>query len=994
MATTTLTVGPLPPSFNNNFRRSGLFLISGTVPTGSIFSGGAIAVSAQVTGSNVGSLSLRVATHSGSTILQNALSTTVQSFSRSLSAQEMRALLSGGYHDKLWQVSLIAPSGAGISVTGFSAIITLTHSTGTINEPTTQTPNANPPPTTTTRPAPTPTAPRTTPRTTPTTPVADIPLTPAIVAQPPDFAAFNTNYTLTIDITKNGVRDASIGGTIVVRIQSFPFDLAAGVAAPLASWSLNGTTATSHFMTVTEGRATGTIQVLSTNAVGRFQVQIPTTGGSISLNSFVYGSTFRISTGGTGGGTPSPGVTTARFTVQPASSANVGDPLSFTVAAVNDSGTTITGYTGKVAIIITYADHKAAPRDTFTASGVTVSGSSDGFIDILEVNMVAGVYAATNVRILRPGRYKFTAAIAGTSGRPADSTFVTVLGVAVPGDIVGLRQNILNDGTLFVGTTGYPTVTANPAISATERTYLDGDFSSANFKAVHGVRLVLPFVIQLEKLETKFKVSSVAANPIIRLLVSEDTTTGTDGTWTLLTSYTPLTTSVTIRNFTFTAPVFAKGIWVTIDQNGGSASCNWYAVHPFGGYVGPTISFLNATALPVDNEGVLSIPYPAEPINTATSKVRDLQIRNNTSTEYVLSLSVEPAREGGDDAVDDEVTIVDTNDAPFPSQFILAPFGSQAFRVRYSRVSAPAALDGDHVVRLTAREAGNEAVSFGVHVGLTIAAVATSFTGTLLYSKSLSNIQTTCPALLAGAGLIHAVGYNTTATNLTRFIVSPLPTGTQTFMDITSPAAESEYTRLHPLTAFTGLVTRNSSGQVYNYDATEADQSEAAWLAATGRIRFTLPATTSGPKTIMPGASGRLWIANGRTSDISIYEVDLNGSIFNTITTATNLSGLTIDCHCYDALSDEVYVITRPSGGVRKIARYDASDGSFIASVTNSHEGGTGNAEGCSVVGQFLYVYYDSRYLNRYDRTTLANNVRMYDNTAPSYADSCWKGYV
>jgi hypothetical protein len=778
------------------------------------------------------------------------------------------------------------------------------------------------------------------------------------VSIPPEAASAATNYTLTIDIIdrSSSLRMPNASGTISVTMLN--------ASGTQVAWLFGSTTATTQSLTVASGRVTGTMQIPTAAGAGTYRLVVAS-GTLTNAGAFTGATSVTFQVGGSAGGALS-----LKFSTQPSSAVSLGSTFSCAVTVIDGAGTTQTTATNTVTL----------------ALESMVGGTPS-----------SGIASFTNQGCTLPGQYRLRATSPGL--RDATSTPFIVSGTPVPGDIVGLRQNCQRDGTLYVGTTGYPTVTANPSISTTEKGRFDSDLTSATGKTVHGVRLVFPYPIALEKLETKFKVSSLTGTPVIRVLYSQDTTTGTDGTWTLLSSYTPVSTSVSLRTFQLTERVYCKGVWVTIDQGSGSASCIWYAIHPFGGYIGAPISYLNTSALPVDSEGVLSIPYPSVPINAATTKVRDVQMRNNTGTDYILSLNVEPAREGVDAAVDDEVTLVSTDSTPFPVQFLLPAYGSKNFRLRYTSTSAPASLDGDHLVRFSVRNF-DEDVSQGVFADYVAFGAVTSvgqwtLNGTLVDSQASSNIQQMSAFMVPGSILNrHGVGYNVTATNLIRFLA--ILNTTTVSMDVTSVTTETEWTRILPLTTYTGLVSRESSANIYMYDVNEADMTQAAWLATSGRTKITLPSTVSGAKTIMPGAADRIWISNGRSSSAKIYEYDLSYSLRTTIDCSTNLAGLTIDCHCYDPISDEIYVVTRPSGGSRKIARYSAVDGSFITSVTNSDEGGTGNADGCSVLGQYLYVFYNARYLNRYDRTTLANNVRKYDHGASNdiYADPNWRGLV
>jgi len=131
---------------------------------------------------------------------------------------------------------------------------------------------------------------------------------------------------------------------------------------------------------------------------------------------------------------------------------------------------------------------------------------------------------------------------------------------------------------------------------------------------------------------------------------------------------------------------------------------------------------------------------------------------------------------------------------------------------------------------------------------------------------------------------------------------------------------------------------------------------------------------------IIGRSATRFWIMNGSTSNISIYDYDVNGTLYNTITTVTDLGGKTIQTIVWDSSRNELYVVTAVSGGARSIARY-STNGTWTSTTANSDQSGVECTGGWVMAGK-LYLIYGGRYLWRYDVQTLANGSEIYAGVA------------
>ena len=855
------------------------------------------------------------------------------------------------------------------AVVSCTMTLTITFTAGSIAGPTTTTPNSSTPGTTVV--------------------IGDVSkvLTPTFTAVPTAVPLVPaTNYTITIDATKGGLRENRANGFLYLSFTSNKFNNQYVYANQLIK--IDGVLSTEYAnrITLTEGRASVVVQLPATIPTGRgYFTSLGTSlldGYTIDVGntaSFVLGTGFDPS-----GGTVPVIPTALKFSAQPSSSVTLGQAFTCSVTITDGAGTTVAGFTGTVTLNASNADGSTIQLPPNTSLLFPKS-----------VTAVAGVASFTALQFPVLGLFQLTATTSSISGASVRSTPINVTGTLNVNDLQGLRQNIARDDTTWVGTTGYPTVTANPSISATDKLILDGDLNiNASSKTVNGIRFVPPYFLYLTRVVVKYAVSSLTGVPYIRVLGSDDTTNGTDGTWTLITSHLITTTNIAIRQFEFSSPHFYKAIWVTLDKGSGAASMIWYSTQLYGTYNGSRLEIQDDHALEIANEGVLSIPYPSKRLNAAGTETRKFTIFNRSTSDLYVSCSITPARYNSDTGVNGLVDILDANGLPIGPIVRFPALTSVVLYLQWKATAAPT-LDGEHYVRISLTT-GAETTSYAIfcpnnglgiqvtYIDSSVGSFSTGTGGRTFRAASIVPNSYFLPSTSVAIWKMASVDASATIE-----ITGPL-LGLQTVFTV---ADKTQYNRLLALSYAYAWISMNDTTTIYELPDTASTPAtlESTWK--TTYAKFTIPSQSTGPKTMRHGNIGRVWIANGLTTSVKIYEVDYYGSLITTIDTATDLAGETIETFCFEPANNEVYVITRNSGSGRYIARYNASTGAFIARVSNTDEG-TVNCQGCFSMNGYLYVFYAVRYVNKYDLQTLGNRSRVYDwaTGATATNNSSWEG--
>lgn len=494
---------------------------------------------------------------------------------------------------------------------------------------------------------------------------------------PPGAISTGTDFSVQVDIIniRTQARALEISGEAIVRLDIVENDPPHFIIPGLSPGS---TPPNSVLVSFTEGRSPViNLQIANTVVSGVYRLSAYDRYDPF-YNGFQTGYSTSFSLNG-----DSANATHLAFQTQPPTSVSANEIwANFKVDALRDSGIKDLAFTEPITITPISIIDDTPPAGKFF--GTTT------------VSAVSGTATFTNLRYTHPARLRLKAT--SPNLRPAYSLPITVLGQPFPPGTVGLRQNIAEDGTIWKKTVGItsPTITD---VSNQEKKVIDGDLASSAGVATDGFRFVFPTPLQLGSLTLKFKLTNLTNNPIIAIYTSENTTTGSDGSWVEYTSYTPTQTEV-ITELKFEDVQVVAGIWVTLDKKGGTSSCTWQGIHITGVYLGSPISFFEAkTTLPLYAEKYVHLPYPPEKIPDDRVVTREFIIQNNTGGEIRLNLLTEPARYGGDTAIDTELTLTTTTDTELPIPITLPAFGQTTIKARYTNPQNP--KDGEHYSRFT-----------------------------------------------------------------------------------------------------------------------------------------------------------------------------------------------------------------------------------------------------------------------------------------------------
>ena len=774
------------------------------------------------------------------------------------------------------------------------------------------------------------------------------------ITVPPNGGTSNTAYTATMDVygrttAANFVSEGRMtgeSGTVVWKLWHI------GTSAYVGFKYNGGTTSTSQTVTVTDGRATGTVTIPSGSPSGLYRLE----ASNLSSRSVqtAYSTNFNIDA------LPAQSFLIAGVP----SAAQVNDNLgSITCTAKSTSLATITTYTGTVTVV--------AYRN-----GVQVGNTV--FLGTKSVAAVAGVATFSTLSFAEPGNYYLE--FSATGFAKVQSNTIAVTGAFSPDDIIGLRQDLLYDGTVWRLTTNITSPTLNTP-TETQRRTIDGDMASTSGITTHGVRYFLPFNIKLQRVDFKVQLSSISSTPTIRLYTSQDATSVSTGTWVQQAEFTPVHINRFISAFSFATPVACRGVWMTLNQNGGAATATWYSIQVVGPYLNPSLSFTEqGGGEQLANESSLVVPSPAQVLSGAQTVTRSVTLKNNTSTDYEVAPTVQAARLGGDSVCDStNLFLLDESDLPFPEIITLPAYSSRLAKLQYVITATENDSSGKHYIRFTPF-VRDEVHGYFMHMGNTGANQGIQIKDMNTWGTFSTVSQS------AGSATYRDCAYSPTA-NTHHFLGDDGSSNVVLGRIIGEVAATW---------TITGATVANVSrmcfynGNFYIFDSVNTAAKILPWISTNNSIAygsitspFSLPTQTTGPKCALSreDGSGRLWVMNGSlTSNIVIYDIDVNGQVFNTISTVTALSGKTIQTIGWDLIRKELYVITALSGGSRTVARYSGVDGSFIASTTNSDRN-TIEATGCMVVNGKVYILYGSRFLWRYTVQTMASGTEVSDVT-------------
>lgn len=744
---------------------------------------------------------------------------------------------------------------------------------------------------------------------------------------------------------------------------------------PSAPFRYNGADVTTVPFTFIQGKVSITLQFKNIPAYflpGRRFVFVARVTGNTGI--FKYDPASDTSSPTVIIGTPDAVASALSFTTHPTTPVYIGDSLgSPAVTVIDRSGATVTGYTTAVAIQLT--DEKGSPVEAALLVGTKTQTPS------------SGVATFTGLSGTKPGNYKLLAT-SGTLTSTLSNVF-TITGSDLPDEFGGRRQSILTDGTLVKKTTGI-TSPVVVAAGANDVAILDGDLAVSNSVTTDGFRFVFPYVFLLTKLILKCALSTLTGTPLIRIYKSLDTTTGSDGTWTQIVSFTPNAHEISfLKSFLMATPVRMKGLWVTLDDNGGAATAAWGSIHVVGLYDGAPLGLYElSTNEEIFDEEVCSLPTPAEKLEGARTVTRDFAVQNRQDVDQELILSVSPARFGGDTLADaNNLSLLALDGSALQIQRILTPSELFSFRLQYTITAAENALDGLHLGRVQFREPLTET---DAHIFYAVNDAA----------ADIRPLQTGTPPSGAGTGgtdekdaavallptgqwrgyrlgvrvLTPNQGVNLQQYDIDLSIPALAVTATRTITGI-SVGDIPGYTRMALASDGYVYITRSNSVVVTQFLA-----EAAADAALSSLTTWSLPTQTTGDKLAIAGLAGELLIMEGNTATAKLMRLSLAGTLVNYIDIPATFGARTVTALWFDAARNEITAASSVSGGNRIYARWTLA-GTLIAQVTNTDQPTTEARGGC-VVGSKVYVYIDGRYMYRYTVQSFTGGTLLWTQPA------------
>lgn len=490
------------------------------------------------------------------------------------------------------------------------------------------------------------------------------------ITAPPVLAETETAYSC---IT--GVRRTEAGSSIMNETGTMQLEIQ-GSAGMLT----NGFVSSGEFANIT------TAPLVSGNASFNFTFSTASTGISSTTNPQLKLTWVGHSNAGAAYHQMAVSTGTLKFSTQPSAVVAPGDNLgAVQVTRLNSTGGVNLSFDEDVTISAVSASGANLSDQTILVGAKVLPGSS-------------GVADFTSLTFSKDGQYKLKAT--DESNNTVLSDLVTVIGPPDDDEAIGLRQNILNDGTEWRKTTGISAPTfATPSIDELNR--INGDLTTTAGVGVDGFRMYFPFWMRVRKVSIKGELSTLT-NASIEIYGTQNATSATSGTWTEVASTIPPQKKFQ-RDIEFAEPEITKGLWVTLNDGGGAATAVWQAIHVYGSYVNPSLSIINvSTAGPIGDEEYLSIPTPPEVLEGARIVTRDFLIRNGTDDVKDVTVFVEAARYGGDALADGtKVELLTDTGAALPSIVQVPAGGAYPIKLRYTISAAENDSSGDHYSRLS-----------------------------------------------------------------------------------------------------------------------------------------------------------------------------------------------------------------------------------------------------------------------------------------------------
>lgn len=782
-------------------------------------------------------------------------------------------------------------------------------------------------------------------------------------------------YNVVAEITdSDGQRDAGASGTAHLQTSG------AGTSSAYDGLNINGASAEVTAVTFANGIASFTVSFTSAISSGSFfsVVVNKVAGDTLTPSAGRQYVALAPDTAVTLEGSVAP-ASTARlvFTVQPPTTVETGTVFSpnVQVTVQNANGSTNTSWTSDVVL---------TAKDT---SGTDVTANLGG---TKTVAAAAGVASFSTLFGTKPGYMILHAeSKSGSTALTGVSTLILVTGPGTEGEATELRQNIRDDGTTWVKTTNVTSPTYGTFTDANKST-LDGDEAVSATVTFDGARWKFPYTLKAVLVRFKVALSSLTSAPTIELYSSQDTSNGQDGTWTLVTSMTPSSTNVFIGQFLLSPAIFAKGLWLTLNDKGGPATANWYSTQIMGRYLGSAISYVSLSAADIVGENYISIPSPPKVIAGAGTHDRIIQLRNNTSNTYQLSITGEPARSTGDTVMDsDNFFIYDENGNEIGDDFLLSPYGTRPLTLRYTITAAANDKSKDHYARVSVVERGL--------TGFLFAGDDSQGSNTWQMRTRTINTGTVLTTHTLGARTLKSLWFWTTKRWL--FMAGPDITNPNAMIQrrtmktdgtIDTAAGTTDYSILtwsgSQEDHISGIGVVNDKMLLSLDDSTTIIKppvnASALTNGAPSNTRadcttFTIPAQTTGAKFFYPGPDSNIAIQNGTAVNSKVYIINEVGSLVATIDPTTPFSGRGLGTVLWDSINQEMYLISLLSAGSRIVARYK-KDGTLITSLASTTES-TLEATGALLLYPYIVIAYGGRKVYRHDLQSMANATQLFD---------------
>lgn len=522
-----------------------------------------------------------------------------------------------------------------------------------------------------------------------------------------------------------------------------------------------------------------------------------------------------------------------------------------------------------------------------------------------------------------------------------------------------------------------------------ERAIVDGDSELVRGVRIDGFRFKLPYTATIQRVGITAKVNSIASTPVIRVYRSTNTTTGQDGTWTEIGSFTPTSTSRFTQTITLAGESLI-GVWVTLDDNGGPAECDWFNIS-LGLTYGATapIKYLDSLGGELTGDAMLlSIPYPAENLEGGRDASRAFELQNNSGATKAIAMILRPARwadqpvYAGDQLMDEDNLYWDDGTKQprsNPFYFSVANSASQPLSLTYKISATQNNKSGLHIARIRARDGADARWYIGDSASDKI--VERDFiSATVLnnYSHGSDGVGDIAVDPLEGRLFISAG--NGTGSNNEPIQVS--------VFDINNTTKLYNLTVKHGIGTGVNIVShRMDYSQNKLYFVWAGTNSNAVKLviadALTGTVLYTQTIETpvdTNFKEVLTNPWGEVYVSHTKSIPGDIDFRSSTGILLKTVDPEDGfVSGSKVFQNMwFDPMSDELVTVSAWDAGAanRGIGRWTRA-GILIARALLT-EAATATVLGGCIIGNDEYILYSTGALYKYARKVYSSPTLVY----------------